>query len=58
MSVDTNTGCWLLPALILGNADGYGQGKTSKDFRQGFYLPISDVLRLYFSKGVAVKMNY
>mgnify|MGYP001601633221 FL=1 len=26
---------------IAENADGYGQGKTSKDFRQGFYLPIS-----------------
>ncbi len=36
------------------NADGYGQGKTSKGLRQGFYLPISDVLRLVL-KRVAVK---
>lgn len=26
------------------NGDGYGQGKTSKGLRQGFYLPISDVM--------------
>ena len=34
------------------NDDGYGQVKTSKDFRQGFYLPISDVLGLFVFAGL------
>ena len=37
---------------LWGNADGYGQGKTSRINRLGFYLPISDVLGLFVFAGL------